>query len=411
MNEQAGPRAHAGRRLPAFLDRLLAIADEPTDDDDERLRKRFGVTAGYISVIAPLSVVGEAGERLLAVPLGLSLSLICIANLAVLARTHRFDRYVVVLISAGTVFTVLAIVMAGGVAAAGSAMLWAFLVPVYSMLALGPRRATRWFAVFLVALLLIVVIDPIVSQAIAPFPYPTRLASFTFNIAGPATIIFLLFRYSDLRRREAQARSDDLLFNAIPISIAAQLKHGSRRIADAYPDTTVLFADLVGFTPWAQRTDPNEVVSFLDDLFSRFDELAATCGVEKIKTIGDSYMAVAGAPEPRDDHAAAAMELARGMLRALADARARLGLELELRIGLASGSVVGGVIGQKRILFDLWGDTVNIASRMESSGVPGRIQVAQSTRELLRGSCTFEERGPVDVKGLGRMTTYLIGPA
>jgi adenylate cyclase len=411
VSEPAGHQAPAARRLPAFLNRLLAIADEPTDDDDERLRKRFGVTAGYISVVAPLSVVGEAGERLVAVPLGLSLSLICIANLVVLARTHRFDRYVIVLISAGTVFTVLAIVMAGGVAASGSAMLWAFLVPVYSMLALGPRRATVWFAVFLAALLLIVLVDPIVSQAIAPFPYPIRLVSFTFNIAGPATIIFLLFRYSDLRRREAQALSDELLYNAIPISIAAQLKHGSERIAHAYPNTTVLFADLVDFTPWAQRTDPNQVVSFLDDLFSRFDELAATCGVEKIKTIGDSYMAVAGAPEPRADHAQAAMELARGMLRALADARSRLGLALELRIGLASGSVVGGVIGQKRILFDLWGDTVNVASRMESSGVPGRIQVAQSTRELLRDSCSFEERGPVEVKGLGRMTTYLIGPA
>ena len=157
------------------MHRLLAIADDPTDDDDERLRKRFGVTAGYISVVAPLSVVGEAGERLLAVPLGLSLSLICIANLVVLARTHRFDRYVIVLISAGTVFTVLAIVMGGGVAASGSAMLWAFLVPVYSMLALGPRRATVWFAIFLAALLLIVLVDPIVSQAIAPFP--TRFAS------------------------------------------------------------------------------------------------------------------------------------------------------------------------------------------------------------------------------------------
>jgi adenylate cyclase len=410
VNEQAGQQPPAGRSLPAFLHRLLAIADEPTDDDDERLRKRFGVIAGYISVMAPLSVVGGAGERVLAVPLGLSLSLICVANLVVLARSHRFDRYVIVLIAAGTVFTLAAIVMAGGVAAAGSAMLWAFLAPVYSMLALGPRRATVWFAVFLAALLLIVVVDPIVSQAIAPFPYPIRLASFTFNIAGPATIIFLLFRYSDLRRREAQARSDELLFNAIPISIAAQLKHGTTRIADSYPNTTVLFADLVGFTPWAQRTDPNQVVSFLDDLFSRFDQLATTCGVEKIKTIGDSYMAVAGAPEPRENHAQAAMELARGMLRALADARSRLGLELELRIGLASGAVVGGVIGQKRILFDLWGDTVNVASRMESSGVPGRIQVAQSTRELLRDSCSFEERGPVDVKGLGRMTTYLIGP-
>ena len=394
-----------------WLHRFISIADEPTDDDDLRLRKRIGVTAGYISVIAPLSVVGAAAGRLLALPLGLSLSLICIANLAALARTHRFDRYVVVLISAGTVFTVVAVVMGGGVAAAGSGIFWAFLVPVYSMLALGPRRATLWFAVFLAALLLVVLIDPIVSQAIAPLPYPTRLASFTFSIAGPATIIFLLFRYSDLRRREAQARSDELLFNAIPTSIAAQLKHGSKRIADSYTDTTVLFADLVGFTPWAQRTDPNQVVSFLDDLFSRFDELAASCGVEKIKTIGDSYMAVAGAPEPREDHAQAAMELARGMLRVLADARSRLGVALELRIGLASGPVVGGVIGQKRILFDLWGDTVNLASRMESSGVPGRIQVAPSTRELLRETCSFEERGPVDVKGLGLMRTYLIGAA
>jgi class 3 adenylate cyclase len=150
------------------------------------------------------------------------------------------------------------------------------------------------------------------------------------------------------------------------------------------------------------------VVGFLDELFTRFDELAAECGVEKIKTIGDAYMAVAGAPEPRPDHAAAATELARGMLAALDEARRRSGVPLELRIGLASGPVVGGVIGRRRILFDLWGDTVNIASRMESSGVAGRIQVAPSTRNLLLESYAFEEREPVEVKGLGRMTTYLV---
>jgi class 3 adenylate cyclase len=155
------------------------------------------------------------------------------------------------------------------------------------------------------------------------------------------------------------------------------------------------------------------VVSFLDDLFSRFDALAVECGVEKIKTIGDSYMAVAGAPEPRADHAEAAVALARSMLAVVTDMRDHAGLALEMRIGLASGSVVGGVIGQKRILFDLWGDTVNIASRMESSGVPGRIQVAPSTRELLRGSpaYSFEAREPIEVKGLGTMTTYLLTQA
>jgi adenylate cyclase len=157
-----------------------------------------------------------------------------------------------------------------------------------------------------------------------------------------------------------------------------------------------------------RRSDPGAVVTFLDALFTRFDELAAAAGVEKIKTVGDEYMAVSGAPEARADHAPAAVRLARGMLAAVQDARRGLDAPLELRIGLASGPVIGGVIGQRRILFDLWGDTVNIASRMQSSGVPGRIHVAPSTRALLGDGYVFEERGPVEVKGLGPMTTYLL---
>ena len=395
-------------RMPSFVDRLISIADEPTDDDDLRLRKRFGVVAGYISVLAPLSVIGAAPDRIIALPLGFSLSLICAANLAVLARSHRFDRYVIVLLAAGTLFTVVTTVVAGGVAASGSAMVWAFLAPVYSMLALGPRRATVWLAIFLAALALVVLVDPLAIRGFPPLAYSSRMISYTFNIAGPATIIFFLFRFSDLRRREAQARSDELLFNAIPRSIAARLIHGEGRIAEAYENTTVLFSDLAGFTPWAQRTPPDRVVGFLDDLFSRFDELAAACGAEKIKTIGDSYMAVAGVPVARPDHAEVAMALARGMLTALTEARVSAAPELEIRIGLASGPVVGGVIGQRRILFDLWGDTVNLASRMESGGVAGRIQVAPSTWELLRDRVAFEAREPMEVKGLGTMTTYLL---
>jgi adenylate cyclase len=391
-----------------FVQRLLAIADEPDDDDDERLRKRFGVAAGYISVVAPLSVIGAASQRPVALPLGLSLSLICVANLAALARSHRFDRYVVILLSAGTIFTLAATVMAGGIAASGSALMWAFLGPVYAMLALGPKRATIWFAIFLAGLALIVLIDPLVIKAIPPFAYSTRLASYAFTVGAVASIIFLLFRYSDLRRREAQARSDELLFNAIPISIAARLKRGEARIAEVYPETTVVFADIVGFTPWAQQTDPARVVGLLDALFTRFDELAAGCGAEKIKTIGDSYMAVAGAPVTRPDHAEAALTLGRGMGAATSDWRSANHLALEIRIGLASGPVVGGIIGQHRIFFDLWGDTVNMASRMEAAGVPGRIQVAPSTWELLRDRHGFERRDAVQVKGLGPMTTYLL---
>jgi class 3 adenylate cyclase len=136
--------------------------------------------------------------------------------------------------------------------------------------------------------------------------------------------------------------------------------------------------------------------------------VAATCGVEKIKTIGDSYMAVAGAPESQTDHASAAMALALGMLAALDELRQGASVPLELRIGLASGSAVGGVIGQQRILFDLWGDTVNIAKRMESTGVAGRIHVASTTHQLLRDSWSFEERAPMEIKGFGHMTTYLL---
>ena len=392
-----------------LVHRLISIADEPTDDDDIRLRKRVGVVVGYLTIVAPLGVPFFAGGSLISYAMGFGLPALNVINLAVLARTRRFDRYVIVLSIAGVLFTLAADVLLGGLGA-GAGVIWAFLAPVYVLLALGPRRATPWFFVFLAVVLAAVLLDPWVTATVPGPPYAARLIVFAQNLVVPLGITFFLLRYTDLRRRAAEARSEELLTNAIPISIAARLKHGDTRIADAYPNTTVLFADLVGFTPWAQRTDPNALVSFLDDLFSRFDALAASCGVEKIKTIGDSYMAVAGAPEPRADHAAAAMTLARGMLGILAEAGARTGVELQARIGLASGSVVGGVIGQKRILFDLWGDTVNIASRMESSGVPGRIQVAPSTWALLHESeaLSFEEREPLDVKGLGQMTTYLL---
>jgi adenylate cyclase len=396
--------------LPSLAHRLLSIADEPTDDDDFRLRKRVGVVVSYLTIVAPFGVVFFSGGSPIGYAMAFGLPLLSIVNLVVLARSRRFDRYVTVVLVSGALFTLGADILIGGVTA-GAGVIWAFLAPVYALLALGPRRATGWFFVFLGVLLVSLLLDPWVTATVKAPSYTVRLISFAQNLVVPLGITFFLLRYTDLRRRAAEARSEELLTNAIPTSIAARLKHGDRRIADAYPDTTVLFADLAGFTPWAQRTDPDAVVSYLDELFSRFDALAATCGVEKIKTIGDSYMAVAGAPVARADHAAAAMALARGMLDVVAEGVERNGGDLQLRVGLASGAVVGGVIGQKRILFDLWGDTVNLASRMESSGVPGRVQVAPSTYALLREAFVFEERAGVEVKGVGVMTTYLLAAA
>ncbi|HEY8168210.1 MAG TPA: adenylate/guanylate cyclase domain-containing protein [Candidatus Limnocylindrales bacterium] len=397
--------------LRALVRWFVSIADEPTDDDDLRLRKHVGVVAGYVLFLAAfgLPVIGQGLALGWAVALSM-LSIVAI-DLVVLARTRRFERYVVVLLVCVTLLPAFVEVALGGLGGSSAAFLFAFLGPVFAILALGPRRATAWYVFFLAVMVAVIVLDPILSSTIEPQPYSRRLIFYAANLAIPLTIVFFFLRSTDLRRRQAETRSEELLTNAIPTSIAARLKRSSgQRIADVYPDTTVLFADLVGFTPWAQRTDPDLVLTFLDDLFSRFDEAASTIGVEKIKTIGDSYMAVAGAPEPRDDHAMAALTLARAMLEALAAARIGPGVALELRIGMASGSVVGGVIGQRRIQFDLWGDTVNLASRMESSGVPGRIQVATSTWALLRtdSSLAFERREAVDVKGMGRLTTYLL---
>jgi guanylate cyclase len=384
----------------------MSIADVPGDDDDTQLRKRAGVAAGYITIVAPLPIT-LAVPGVAATASAIALSIFSLANLVLLARSRRFEPYVVRLISAGVVFVPVATTLSGGVTGGSASLVWGFLVPAYAILALGPRRATPWFVAFVVMVVAVVLVDPIVKTLFQPPPYALQLLFAAQNILAPLTIVFILLRYVDIRRRQAESRSQELLTNAIPPSIAVRLRHGEEHIADAYPDTTVVFADLAGFTPWTRRMDPDRVVALLDDLFGRIDERAAAHGVEKIKTVGDAYMAVAGAPEPRSDHAQAAVAFAVDLLSVMADWRAANGVDLEARVGIASGPVVGGVIGRRRLVFDLWGDTVNTAARMESSGVPGRIQVAPATLELLGSSVVFEARD-VDVKGIGAMSTGLL---
>ena len=389
--------------------RLLGMADASTDDDDLRLRKRIGVAAGILTVVAPISLPIQAQGHPLSFVLAAALSAFSIGNLAILAGTREFDRYLVALVAAGTVWVPLANMVGGGITGSSPGLVWAFLVPAYGILALGPRRAVPWFVAFLVSIAAMAVTDGWARDAFGPAPYPLVVIGWVMNVVLPLGIVFLLLRYSDLRRRVAEARADALLTNAIPASIATRLKHGEERIAESYPETTVLFADIAGFTPWANRTAPDVVVGLLEDLFNRFDTVAADCGIEKLKTVGDEYMAVAGAPVAREDHADAALRAAQGFLEHSDEWQHAHGLDLPIRIGLASGPVVGGVIGQRRILFDLWGDTVNTAARMQATGIPGRIQVSAGTRERVSGRLSFESR-VVDVKGLGSLTTYLLLP-
>ena len=210
---------------------------------------------------------------------------------------------------------------------------------------------------------------------------------------------------------DAQARTESLLLNTLPEPIAKRLLAGQGRLVDRCENVSVLFADVVGFTALAKRYQPEDLVNLLDDLFGHFDVLSQRHGMEKIKTIGDCYMAAAGLMQVDTQHAHRAVELARDMLSALEVINEKYGEKLELRIGISSGTVVAGVIGRLRFIYDVWGDTANTASRMESYGVPGRIQVSEWTREFLGESYQYEQRGPISVKGQGDMHVYLIRDA
>jgi adenylate cyclase len=203
-------------------------------------------------------------------------------------------------------------------------------------------------------------------------------------------------------------RSEQLLLSILPKPIIEQLKQGQHNIADSFAEATVLFADIVDFTRLSAHHSPQEVVSLLNQIFSAFDRFAEQHGVEKIKTIGDAYMVVGGLPTPRLDHAEAIAQMAIDMLDAISQFRTQTGESLDMRIGINTGPVVAGVIGTNKFIYDLWGDTVNIASRMESTGIAGRIQVTPATYNLLRDKYLFEERGVIPIKGKGDVMTYIL---
>jgi class 3 adenylate cyclase len=205
-----------------------------------------------------------------------------------------------------------------------------------------------------------------------------------------------------------RAKSESLLRNILPVEIAERLKSEPSHIADAFKDVTILFADIVGFTDLSTRLSPGELVAMLNRLFTAFDDLADKHGLEKIKTIGDAYMVVGGLPEARADHAEAVVGMGLEMRDAVALVARETGYDLRVRIGVNTGPVVAGVIGKKKFAYDLWGDAVNTASRMESHGLPGEIQVTEATWAKVEDAFELESRGTVTVKGKGEMAAWFV---
>ena len=296
----------------------------------------------------------------------------------------------------------------GGYVASSAVSLWALVAAIGTLFFFTADESIPWFVAFVGLTVLSGLLEPIVSQHAAMIPEGVRIAFFVLNVTGVSLTAYLMLQFAVRARDEAFARSEGLLLNVLPRAIAERLKREPGVIAEAHEEVTVLFADVVDFTPLTERMEPARVVELLDEVFSAFDALAARHGLEKIKTIGDAYMVVAGLPEPRPDHAEAMAEMALDMVDVIRQLREPLGFDLAIRVGIDSGAVIAGVIGRHKFIYDLWGDTVNTASRMESHGMPGKVQVSEATHRRLAGRYEFEDRGEIDVKGKGRRRAWLL---
>jgi class 3 adenylate cyclase len=286
----------------------------------------------------------------------------------------------------------------------------------YRAIPLSVALATAWAAGHRRWSLLVAawfVISPL-AYALSPLSEDTRtpLTLLGDAVSNAAMFAAVLVLGEAVRRGRAlqleQERSERLLLNVLPAPIAARLKAGEAVIADAFPEVTVLFADIVDFTRRSRHSSPAQVVAALNELFSAFDRLAQRQGLEKIKTIGDAYMVAGGLPTPRPDHAEAIAEMALAMREEVARRTDPSGQPLAVRIGIDTGPVEAGVIGTSKFSYDLWGDTVNTASRMESHGTAGCIQVTERTYQRLRDGYRFQRRGPIQVRGMGEMVTYFL---
>ena len=393
------------------LARLARLGWQVEDSEEERLAKSIvTLTACLISVLTfvwvgtylSLGLVGAA-----AIPFTYQIA--SLVSLLIFRRTKRLNFFRNSQLVMILFLPFLLQLSLSGFLRSSGVILWALMSPVGALMLLGVKRSLPWFVAYLALLVGAGILEPIVQELDVSIPAPVVIAFFVLNIGGVSTTAYLLLRYFVISRERERAKSERLLLNVLPGPIAARLRETTgSTIADAFDEVSVLFADIVGFTAFSANVGPVEVVQILNAMFSRFDELADRHGLEKIKTIGDAYMVAGGIPAPRPDHAEAVAEMALDMMQEMLVRDPAVSSQLQVRIGIATGPVVAGVIGTRKFIYDLWGDTVNMASRMESHGLPGMIQVTEATYRRLSGKYELRERGKVTVKGKGDMPTWIL---
>jgi len=392
------------------LRQVLEIGCLPTDSDQEKVTKEVFVVMNLGGALAGVlwAVMYAALGRPWSGLIPLVQSVVVAAVLARFVVTKRLGLLPVPFLGTGILLPLWLQLSLGGYVHGSAVVMWAFMAPLFSLLIRPARETTIWLAAFVGDLGLAALLDASVARNVQPLPNVAILTLFALNLAGTGQLTFLVISYFRAQRDAAERRSEKLLLNVLPEPIAARLKRGEEPIADHHDDITVLFADLAGFTVRSAHETPAETVAVLNEVFSVFDGLVRRYGLEKIRTIGDSYMVAAGVPLARPDHAHAICAMALDVRREVARLNAAHDWDLSFRIGINSGPAVAGIVGREKFHYDLWGDTVNIASRMESHGLPDQIQVTEPVYERLKGDFAFERRGLIEVKGKGPTLTYFL---
>jgi guanylate cyclase len=392
-----------------MLARVARIGADPNDDDDIRLQKSLLVICAF-----PFMAAGVAWGLMyvffnepLAGTIPLSYSFVSLLSILYFAQTRQFTFFRFSQLLLILLLPFLLMVALGGFVNGSAVVLWALISPLGALLFDQPRRALGWFIAFTMLILISGILQPYVRPA-NNLSFTLVILFFVLNLFGVSSLVFLMVSYFVEKKNMFQQKSESLLLNILPREIAAILKNESRTIADHYDEASVLFADMVGFTPLSAELPPVEMVELLNEAFSFFDSLLDKYGVEKIRTIGDSYMVASGIPKGRSDHAQALVCMALEMRDFIARHTFRNDRRIGFRIGINSGSMIAGVIGTRKFVYDVWGDAVNVASRMESHGMGGMIQITRATYELIKDQFICEPRGKVNVKGKGEMEVWLV---
>lgn len=393
--------------LRRFWDYLMAFGAYPDEPDTQRGKRR--IVVGVLASGVLLSLIGtiDSVDRNLPGVAAIDLALALTSGIALVALKLR-PRLLVWIVNLVFLSLILNLsietVLLGGLVQSELVILFGLLAVLGALITLSVRAAFSWFLVFVLSIVLGAVLPNWIEPLYVVEGGPVELAA---TLIGLTTLVFITLAYFVRQRDRLQSESDDLLHNILPDQIARRLKSGERLIADNSDAASVLFADVVGFTPMSADLSPAELVGLLNALFTTFDGFVADLGLEKIKTVGDEYMVAAGVPAARTDHASAVADLGLRILDYVANHEFE-GHRISLRIGINSGPVVAGIVGTHKFAYDLWGDVVNIASRMESAGIPGSIQITPATYELLREDFVCEPRDRITVRGKGEMQTYIL---